>query len=230
VASKLVIRVGGGESLHAATCYCVGSGAASAENKLRAILHGIMLELPNPLRNSLVDFLSCVCSFTTDMGTELGIANYANSHWHNLTPAWMREHLVYTDAVETQPLQADTDALLDAAVDVSIRQEVPVPDVPAMADGLEEDMMAPMCDNPCPDIFEQAVAQAQEQLEDGLEQAPELSAPVPNLEADTETPAGQTADANKFVADAFASAADFVFPRVPSLRSGDFGWSLACFF
>eukprot|EP00969_Alexandrium_andersonii_P334720 14792879-Alexandrium_andersonii.AAC.1 len=56
--------------------------------KTRSFLHGLMLETPSPHNLTLpVACANCV-TFTSDMGTELGLADYEVPSWNDLMPRW----------------------------------------------------------------------------------------------------------------------------------------------
>ena len=87
-----------------------GKGAGTLEVKTGKLLHGLITETPPPLQANVPRKLKAVASFTTDMGTELGCADF-ESNWTDLTEEWrgLRQH---EDGIED-----DAGAESSAAVD-----------------------------------------------------------------------------------------------------------------
>ena len=70
----------------------LGVKASSLEHKLRSVLHSLYLHTPELPPSTPLQSLRAVCanvySFTTDMGTEIGIADYKVPHLSNVLPPW----------------------------------------------------------------------------------------------------------------------------------------------
>ncbi len=84
----------------------LGLRRASLVQKAAAWLQSVMLECP---KEHLDEFLKSIVSFTTDMGTELGMAPFRVSSLAELLPEWLR----WPEVVPEDALQADTGVMED---------------------------------------------------------------------------------------------------------------------
>ena len=67
----------------------LGLRAAKVEHKLKIVLQSLLLEVGSLMSNDMVGVLDHVVSFCTDMGTELGLADYVSPGWTALMPSWL---------------------------------------------------------------------------------------------------------------------------------------------
>ena len=68
---------------------CLGAGATQLAVKVRLILHNLWMLSTEPRLQSLAEFVGNVVSFTTDLGTEAGIADFQAPSIRSTLPAWM---------------------------------------------------------------------------------------------------------------------------------------------
>ena len=68
---------------------CLGLGATSVATKVRLVLHSLWMQMQPPRFPSLIEVLPRVVSVTTDMGTELGIADFVVPTIRSVLPRWM---------------------------------------------------------------------------------------------------------------------------------------------
>lgn len=66
----------------------IGSKAASIEYKVRALLHGLMMESHDDLADTLPRAFENVVSFTTDLGTESALSDVQAADWRQMIPSW----------------------------------------------------------------------------------------------------------------------------------------------
>lgn len=68
---------------------CLGQGAASLVTKVRLILHMLWMFASKPWLEHLAASLACVVSFTTDVGTEMGLADFEAPSIRATMAPWM---------------------------------------------------------------------------------------------------------------------------------------------
>ena len=68
---------------------CLGAGATGLATKVRLILHCLWMMATPPRLPSLLGFLDRVVSFTTDMGTEIGMSDFEAPSVRSLMCPWM---------------------------------------------------------------------------------------------------------------------------------------------
>eukprot|EP00969_Alexandrium_andersonii_P359315 15452913-Alexandrium_andersonii.AAC.1 len=76
----------------------MASGRSGLEYKLRALLHCLWQALPPSTR--MQSLLACCCSvqsFTTDMGTEMGLSEYVAPDLQSCLSTWMTGHTTAND-------------------------------------------------------------------------------------------------------------------------------------
>ena len=93
-------------SLRMHTCIPValGSGRATVEDKVAALLQSAALECPDI--NALGTYLGSFRSWTTDMGIEMSLAMFKCQNWKSLLPCWMRDAGLASDVHEDADDQA----------------------------------------------------------------------------------------------------------------------------
>ena len=65
---------------------CMGSGFSGVAHKMAGLLQCFCLERPK--QEDLVAFINGFVSFTTDMGTEIGLSNFKGNSLRDLLPTW----------------------------------------------------------------------------------------------------------------------------------------------
>ena len=97
--------IGHGITEHICPPMALASGQSSLPHKARAVLHAWFLESPCDGLDNCADSIQCVCS---DLGVEVGLADFHCTSLHSLLPEWLREE---------EQLQPDIDAGGESSVD-----------------------------------------------------------------------------------------------------------------
>ena len=88
-------------SIHVLPPVGLGLQKTSLEDKVSAMAHQCFLETANI--ECLEHTLDTFCSFTTDMGTELGFTTFKTCDVSSLLPPWARQRLMRSDIDEDNP-------------------------------------------------------------------------------------------------------------------------------
>ena len=92
------------DAIQARTCVPValGSGKTALEDKVSALLYAFWLEVG---LDRLVEFLESFVSFTSDMGAERGIPDFASVDIREALPKWLVNSQIVEDSGDAQPLR-----------------------------------------------------------------------------------------------------------------------------
>lgn len=96
---------------------CLGSGATSLSTKVRLILHGFWMFSTHPRLRTMINDIDNVVAFTTDMGTELGLAEFCAPCIRSVMPPWLfpgqQGHVVLEIDEGVENLDAADDDMAD---------------------------------------------------------------------------------------------------------------------